>query len=278
MSKPPTSALPENLYHLERIENSLRRVERKEYDEIVSTESFDVFFPEPPNTEAFALPRARTGADLGGDIIALRQVFEERDFIPRVSYFQQLHPQLGGVLSLTGFSCKSRRTVMTLTPNDMTVPFGRNASGYMPLDGNSSVEKAREFIQKLDLACGNVRSEYAQVYATVIIALACAHDNHYIAVLEQEGEIVSGAQLSLTSVDRGVRQLEKVFTVPSRLRQGLALELCQYMLADQCAAGAELFWCVCNNEVEESLCKRIGFRRAGMITDYGLAEVYRMVA
>lgn len=89
MSRPPTSILPDNLHQLERIENSLRRVERQEYDEIDSTDNFDVFFPGPLSNDAFALPRAQTGTGLVGDIAALWQAFGERGFIPRVSYFKE---------------------------------------------------------------------------------------------------------------------------------------------------------------------------------------------
>ncbi len=248
---------------LERLETSLRAAVARGRTRI-ETSAFDVFIAP---TDAYflnlAVPKGNP-QDWAEAIREMKAAFAAHGRRPRLEFFEELHPALPEALERQGFKLEMRAPVMTLQASDLAPGPSVTRGVYIRLSPED--EAAYEpFLRRQHRAYGGLDDDGALVWLSGL--QAGLRDGGVMAAgLKQGGEFVSGATLQLGGE---AAELAGVWTYPELQKRGLALELCQQLLADFFEAGRDLAW-LSAAEGAERLYEKLGFERAGTQLNYGL--------
>jgi ribosomal protein S18 acetylase RimI-like enzyme len=198
---------------LHRLEGSLKNAATKSREKVSSS-------PEPHLS--FAVPKA--GLENLVAIASLKETFRERGRVARLEYFHELYPDLKKCLLESGFVLDMSAPVMTLIPKDLSQSSEVDATYTVLTEDKGMLEK---FLRCQSVAFGGSGGDDALAWLPAMIDMLRSGDL-IGAVLEQEGEYVSGAVIQ--GADDG--ELAGVWTLLNKQRQGLSYLLCQRLLSD----------------------------------------------
>jgi ribosomal protein S18 acetylase RimI-like enzyme len=242
-----------DLAMLHRLEQSLKNAAAKSREKVLH-ERFDAFFS--PSLEAhlsFAVPKV--GLENPSAIAALKETFREHERVARLEYFHELYPDLKKVLLDNEFKLDMSAPVMTLTRNDLSTVSGEVKATYEVLTDDR--EMLGSFLRCQSRAFGGTGADDALAWLPAMTDML-SRGELIGAVLEQEGEFVSGAVIQ--GAEDG--ELAGVWTLPSHQRQGLSYALCQRLLREYFAGGQSLCW-LSAAEGALRLYEKLGFKQVG---------------
>jgi ribosomal protein S18 acetylase RimI-like enzyme len=242
-----------DLTMLHRLERSLKNAAVKSREKVLH-ERFDAFFSSSPEPHlSVAVPKV--GLENPSAIASLKETFRERGRVARLEYFHELYPDLKKVLLNEKFKLDMSAPVMTLTRNDLSTAFGEVKATYKVLTADKGMLGA--FLRCQSRAFGGTGADDALAWLPAMTDML--NSGELIgAVLEQEGEFVSGAVIQ--GAEDG--ELAGVWTLPDKQRQGLSYALCQRLLKEYFAEGHSLCW-LSAAEGALRLYEKLGFKRVG---------------
>jgi ribosomal protein S18 acetylase RimI-like enzyme len=242
---------------LHRLEGSLKNAATKSREK-VSHDYFDAFISSSPEPHlSFAVPKA--GLENLVAIASLKETFRERGRVARLEYFHELYPDLKKCLLESGFVLDMSAPVMTLIPKDLSQSSEVDATYTVLTEDKGMLEK---FLRCQSVAFGGSGGDDALAWLPSTTDMLRSGDL-LGAVLEQEGEYVSGAVIQ--GADDG--ELAGVWTLLNKQRQGLSYLLCQRLLSDyfsgnQTPKNQTLCW-LSAAEGALRLYEKLGFKRVG---------------
>jgi GNAT superfamily N-acetyltransferase len=188
------------------------------------------------------------------DVETLAEAFEAHGRTPRFEYFEELWPELGGLLDAAGFSTERRIPAMACT-----------ADSFRPHDdlriAVSSVgveDDLDSFARTGDAAFGVPDSELdeARVAST---RDGIARGTLQCAIAKVDGEI---AGIGCLVGSGEVRELAGIGTLPRFRRQGVASAVSSALIGPHLETGG-LVWLSAGDDAAEAVYSRLGFFRVG---------------
>lgn len=264
---------------LTQIEANMRAVGRQER-RVIGLVGFEIFIsPGQLDHLTFAVPLPAGPTHWAGAVAEMQAVFAQYDKRPRLEYIADLHPELGEALEEAGLVCESRAPVMLLDMADLAPPPGAPPPGAPPPGApppqqpppahyrqltadNDPLLKA--FLMNQSIAYGGFGGQDALDWLPNF-QHGLANGTLIGAVLEQAGEILSGAVIQMGG---GIGELAGVWSAPQWRGQGLAFALCQQLLADYKAVGYTHCW-LSAAEGAQRLYEKLGFVYVGTQLNYG---------
>ena len=204
-----------------------------------------------------AVPVADTD-DWASAIAALTAHFSAADRVPRLEFFAELHPGLAEALEASGYARDMTAPVMTLDV------LGRDWPAPPPgLDlrfiRSDVPEEIAAYVDMQAEAYGEAGADWAPMLAAGIL-----DGDMRVLAAWQDGRPIAGATLMLSMA---AAELAGVGTVPSARRRGLALTVCEALLADHARLGGRLVW-LSAGPGTGALYDRLGFCRVGTQLNY----------
>ena len=198
--------------------------------------------------------------DWAGAIAALTEHFIAADRVPRLEFFAELHPHLAQALEASGYRRDMTAPVMTLDVLQRGWPEPAGGPDFRFVRPDKPVEIAA-YVRMQAEAYGEGSADWAPVLASGILD----GDMRVLAVW-QDGQPIAGATLMLAAT---AAELAGVGTLPRMRRRGLALAVCQALLADHARRGGRLVW-LSAGPGTGTLYDRLGFCRVGTQLNYHL--------
>lgn len=250
---------------LRKIEASLRAVGRQER-ELVSLAAFELFIsPAALDHLSFAVPLWPDPDDWTPHVSALKDAFRRHGKRPRLEFFRELHPRLGGALEDAGIVREMRAPVMALLMASFSAPTPpRPAPAYSGLEAQDE-PFLRRYLQRQHVAYGGDADDERALDWLPNLRSGLRRGAVLGAALEQDGYPVAGA---IIQIGAGTGELAGVWTDPERRRQGLAYAVCHRLLGEYAAAGYELCW-LSAAEGAQRLYEKLGFVTIGTQLNYG---------
>lgn len=248
---------------LTQIEANMRAVGRQER-QVVTLPHFALFIsPGQLDHLTFATPLPIEPPDWAGAVAAMQAVFAQHGKRPRLEYIADLHPTLGAALEQVGLVCESRAPVMVLEMADLAPPPPPPLAHYRRLTAAND-PLLRAYLINQSIAYGGFGGQDALDWLPNL-QHGLANDGVMGAVLEQAGEMVSGAMIQMGG---GIGELAGVWSAPQWRGRGLAFALCQQLLADYTAVGHTHCW-LSAAEGAQRLYEKLGFVYVGTQLNYG---------
>lgn len=249
---------------LTQIESNMRAVGRQER-QVVTLSHFELFIsPGQLDHLTFAVPLPDEPAHWAGAVAEMQAVFAQHGKRPRLEYIADLHPTLGMALEQAGLACESRAPVMILDMADLAPPPSQPPlAHYRPLTAANDL-LLRDYLINQSIAYGGFGGQDALDWLPNF-QYGLANGGVMGAVLEQAGEMVSGAMIQMGG---GIGELAGVWSAPQRRGRGLAFALCQQLLADYTAVGYAHCW-LSAAEGAQRLYEKLGFVYVGTQLNYG---------
>ncbi len=228
--------------------------------DVANVGPFRAFISGSPNPVMnLAVPVTDTD-DWTGAVADLTDYFIAADRVPRLEFFAELHPGLAAALEACGYRRDMRAPVMTL---DVARDWPQPAAG---LDLHFVRSDAPAEIAAYVMMQAEAYGEPGEDWAPMLASGIRDGDMRVLAAWHEERPI-AGATLMLSSA---AAELAGVGTVPSARRRGLALAVCEALLADHARRGGRLVW-LSAGPGTGTLYNRMGFRQVGTQLNYRLA-------
>lgn len=196
--------------------------------------------------------------DWAGAIAALTAHFVAADRVPRLEFFAELHPRLAPALDASGYHRDMIAPVMTLdvVQRNWPEPVGGLDLRFVRADEPAEIAA---YVRMQAEAYGEGSADWGPMLASGILD----GDMRVLAVWE-DGRPIAGATLMLAAA---AAELAGVGTLPPMRRRGLALAVCQALLADHARRGGRLVW-LSAGPGTGTLYGRLGFCRVGTQLNY----------
>lgn len=249
---------------LTQIEANMRAVGRQGR-RVIGLVGFEIFIsPGQLDHLTFAVPLPAEPTHWAGAVAEMQAIFAQYDKRPRLEYIADLHPELGAALEEAGLVCESRAPVMVLDAADLAPPpLQSPPAQYRRLTAdNAPLLKA--YLINQSIAYGGSGGPDALDWLPNL-QHGLTNGEFMGAVLEQAGEMVSGATIQIGG---GIGELAGVWSAPQQRGQGLAFALCQQLLADYTAVGQIHCW-LSAAEGAQRLYEKLGFVPVGTQLNYG---------
>lgn len=249
---------------LTQIEANMRAVGRQER-RVISLAHFEIFISTGQLDHlTFAVPLPAEPTHWAGAIAAMQAVFAQHGKRPRLEYIADLHPELGSALEQAGLVCESRAPVMVLDTADLAPPPQQPPPAYYRQLTADNDPLLTTYLMNQSIAYGGFGGQDALDWLPNFLH-GLANGTLMGAVLEQAGEMVSGAMIQMGG---GIGELAGVWSAPQWRGQGLAFALCQQLLADYTAVGYTHCW-LSAAEGTQRLYEKLGFVYVGTQLNYG---------
>lgn len=249
---------------LTQIEANMRAVGRQ-VRQVIGLVGFEIFISSGQlDRLTFAVPLPAEPIHWAGAIAAMQAVFAQYGKRPRLEYIADLHPDLGLALEQAGLVCESRTPVMVLHTADLAPPPLQNPlAHYRPLMADDD-SLLRAYLMNQSIAYGGFGGQNALEWLPNL-QHSLANGGLMGAVLEQAGEVVSGATIQIGG---GMGELAGVWSAPQWRGRGLAFALCQQLLVEYTAVGYTHCW-LSAAEGAQRLYEKLGFVYVGTQLNYG---------
>jgi ribosomal protein S18 acetylase RimI-like enzyme len=250
---------------LTQIEANMRAVGRQER-RVIGLVGFEIFISAGQLDHlTFAVPLPAEPTCWAGAVTEMQAVFAQYDKRPRLEYIADLHPELGSVLEEAGLVCESRAPVMVLDTADLAPsPLQPPPASYRQLTADDDPLLLRAYLINQSIAYGGFGGPDALDWLPNL-QRGLTNGGLLGAVLEQAGEMVSGAVIQMGG---GIGELAGVWSAPQWRGRGLAFTLCQRLLADYTAVGYTHCW-LSAAEGAQRLYEKLGFVYVGTQLNYG---------
>jgi ribosomal protein S18 acetylase RimI-like enzyme len=249
---------------LTQIEANMRVVGRQER-RVIGLVGFEIFIsPGQLDHLTFAVPLPAEPPHWAAAVSEMQAIFTQYGKRPRLEYIADRHPELGAALEEAGLVCESRAPVMVLAMADLApTPLQPPPAQYRRLTAdNGPLLKA--YLMNQSIAYGGSGGADALDWLPNL-RHGLANGGLMGAILEQAGEIISGAVIQIGG---GIGELAGVWSASQRRGQGLAFALCQRLLADYTAVGHTHCW-LSAAEGAQRLYAKLGFVYVGTQLNYG---------
>lgn len=202
--------------------------------------------------------------DWAGAIAALTAHFEAADRLPRLEYFAELYPDLARALEAAGYSRDMTAPVMTLDASARAWP-SPDAGLDLRFVRSDAPSEIDAYVAMQANAYGEGGADWAPMLASGIL-----EGDMRVLAAWRDDKPIAGATLMPADA---AAELAGVGTVPAFRRRGLALAVCESLLADHADRGGRLVWLSAGPETG-SLYRRLGFRQVGTQLNYRLSREF----
>jgi ribosomal protein S18 acetylase RimI-like enzyme len=232
-------------------------VERPYFHIFISSQSLDHL--------TFATPLPGEPANWAEAVADMVAVFAGHGKRPRLEFIADLHPNLAVALEQAGLACESRAPVMVLPTAELApAPNPQPQMNYQRLANENETLLRAHLIQQ-SIAFGSSGEAEDALGWLPNLQRGLAEGLVMGAVLEQAGEILSGAVIQM---GEGSGELAGVWTAPQWRGRGLAFALCQQLLAEYAALGHPTCW-LSAAEGAQHLYEKLGFVSVGTQLNFG---------
>jgi ribosomal protein S18 acetylase RimI-like enzyme len=249
---------------LTQIEANMRAVGRQGR-RVIGLAGFEIFIsPGQLDHLTFAVPLPAEPIHWARAIADMQAIFAQHDKRPRLEYIVDLHPELGLALEEAGLVCESRAPVLVLDTADLAPPPLQTPPAYYRQLTADNDPLLSAYLINQSIAYGGFGGQDALDWLPNL-QYGLANGGLMGAVLEQAGEMVSGATIQIGG---GIGELAGVWSAPQWRSRGLAFALCQQLLADYTAVGYTHCWLSAAAGAQR-LYEKLGFVYVGMQLNYG---------
>lgn len=207
---------------------------------------------------SFAVPVAECD-DWPPAAAALASAFRERNRVPRLELFEEIHGAVVSGLAAVGISRQSAQPVMAVTRPTLR-PRRLAQTVYVRLLDRRDDALLKAMMDVQTIAFDAPLAPEGERAWRDLLANGMERGCVVVAVAIQDGRVVCCASLQIGA---GAAELCGVGTLPGYRRRGLASGLCTRLIGEAFKREIAQVWLSAGDPVAEAVYRRLGFRQIG---------------